>query len=103
MAVELKEPAQDQSSPSQMAASQGSPAGVSGDPEAPSYLRIVIDLPPVAAKEFKEFVHQTGDTLPELFRKAFGLYKLSKEAVQEGKFVGIAETEDSLETEFVGF
>jgi hypothetical protein len=36
------------------------------------------------------------------FRKALGLYKLAEEAKREGKAVGIAETPDSLETEFVG-
>jgi hypothetical protein len=105
MAVEIKGPAQDQATPSPANAGmrQESPCGVPSDPETPSYLRIIIDLPPEAAKEFKRFMHETGDDLPDLIRKALGLYKLSKEAVQEGKFVGIVEAEDSLETEFVGF
>jgi hypothetical protein len=103
MAIELREATQDLPSPSNVAVGQENLCGSSSDPETPSYLRIIIDLPPEAAREFKEFVHQTGDTLPDLLRKALGLYKLSKEAVQEGKFVGIAEMEDALDTEFVGF
>jgi hypothetical protein len=103
MAVELKEAAREQHAPSNMAVSQGIPRGFPSDPETPSALRIIIDLPPAAAKEFKQLMTQTGDNLPDLIRKALGLYKMSKEAVQEGKFVGIAETQDSLETEFVGF
>ena len=104
MAVEVKGPAQDQATPSpaNTGVKQEIPCGFPND-EAPSYLRIIIDLPPEAAREFKRFMHDTGDDLPDLIRKALGLYKLSKEAVQEGKFVGIAEAEESLETEFVGF
>jgi hypothetical protein len=105
MAVEVKGPAEDH--PALPAANTGvrqdRTSGVSGDPLAASYLRIIIDFPPEAAREFKQLMHQTGDDLPNLVRKALGLYKLSKEAVREGKFVGIADAEDSLETEFVGF
>jgi hypothetical protein len=81
---------------------KGHPYGVQSGSEPPSYLRIIIDLPPEAAEQYKQLVHQSGDSPTEFFRKAISLYKLSKEAVQEGKFVGIAVTEDSLETEFVG-
>ena len=45
---------------------------------------------------------QTGDNPTELFHKALALDKLTKEAIQQGKAVGIAETEDSLEYRFVG-
>jgi hypothetical protein len=105
MAVDIKGRAEDQTSPSPLysAVRQQSPTGTHGDPEPPTYLRIIIDLPPQAAREIKQLVRETGDDLPDLFRKALGLYKASKEAVKEGKFVGIAGSEDSLETEFVGF
>lgn len=103
MAVEIKESAQEQPTSESLAERSGGYRGLPGDAEAPSYLRIVIDLPPEAAREFKQLIQETGDTLPNLIRKALGLYKLSKEAVQEGKFVGITGTEDALETEFVGF
>jgi hypothetical protein len=64
--------------------------------------RIIIDLPPEAAREMNELIQQSGNSPTDLFRKALGLYELSKEAVREGKAVGIAETADCLETEFVG-
>jgi hypothetical protein len=105
MAVDIKGRAEDQASPSPSysAARQQSSSSSHGESEPPTYLRIIIDLPPEATREIKQLVRETGDDLPDLFRKALGLYKASKEAVKEGKFVGIAGTEDSLETEFVGF
>jgi hypothetical protein len=105
MSVDIKGRTEDQipPSPSYSAVKQQSPTSTHGDSEPPTYLRIVIDLPPEAAREIKHLVRGTGDDLPDLFRKALGLYKASKEAVKEGKFVGMAESEDSLETEFVGF
>jgi hypothetical protein len=104
MAVEVKGPAQDQAAPSPANAGvrQESPCEVPSNPGTLSFLRIIIDLPPEAAKQFQQLIDQTGESPTEFFRKAISLYKLSKEAIQEGKFVGIAETEDSLETEFVG-
>jgi hypothetical protein len=90
MADEAKEQTRDQSHQGQ------------SDSEPSSYQRIVIDLPPEAAKELNQLIQQSGDSPATFFRKAFGLYKLSKEAVRQGKFVGIADREDSLETEFVG-
>ncbi len=50
----------------------------------------------------KQLMTETGDNPTELFRKAITLYKLAKEAQQQGKVVGVAENSDSLETEFVG-
>lgn len=104
MAVEVKGPAQDQATPSpgSVGARQESHRGVPSDPGPLSFLRIIIDLPPEAARQFQQLIDQTGDSPTEFFRKAISLYKLSKDAVQEGKYVGITETEDSLETEFVG-
>jgi hypothetical protein len=51
--------------------------------ESSPFVRIIIDLPPDVAKEFKQLMHQTGDNPTNLFRKALGLYKLSKEAIQQ--------------------
>ena len=90
MADEAKQQARDQ------------PHEVQSGSEPSSYQRIVIDLPPEAARELNQLIQQSGDSPTTFFRKAFGLYKLSKEAVQQGKFVGIADKEDALETEFVG-
>ena len=64
--------------------------------------RIVLDLPMEAAQALRDLINKTGDDPVVLFRKALGLYKLAEEAKREGKFVGIAATPDSLETEFVG-
>jgi hypothetical protein len=64
--------------------------------------RITLDLPAEAAQALNELMSRTGDSPSDLFRKALGLYKLAEEAKREGKAVGIAETPDSLETEFVG-
>src|SRR5947208_3601507 len=69
----------------------------------PSHTQILIDLPPEAARQLNELLEETGDDLTELFHKSLALYKVSKEAVRQGKVVGIAETEDCLETRFVGF
>ena len=68
----------------------------------PSHTLFLIDLSPEAAEELKQLMAQTGDKPTELFRKALGLYKVTKEAIQQGKAVGIAETEDCLEYRFVG-
>jgi len=64
--------------------------------------RITLDLSPEADAALKQLMTETGDNPTELFRKAITLYKLAKEAQQEGKVVGVAESSDSLETEFVG-
>lgn len=102
MAVEIGTPLRGQALPTDLP-EEARVERTSGGPEDLSQMRIVIDLPPEAAREIKQLVHETGDALPHLIRKALGLYKLSKEAVREGKYVGITGTEDSLETEFVGF
>jgi hypothetical protein len=66
------------------------------------HTRYVIDLPPEAAVELRQLMAETGDNFKELFQKALGLYKVTKKAIKEGKAVGIAENEESLETKFVG-
>jgi hypothetical protein len=80
----------------------GMPYGAQADPNAPRHTRIVIDLPPEAAAELDQLRCQTGDSHAALFRKALTLYKLAREAIAEGKSVGVAETADALETRFVG-
>jgi hypothetical protein len=64
--------------------------------------QFILHLTPEAANELNELMAQTGDTPTQLFQKALGLYKVTRQAIQEGKAVGIAETPDSLESEFVG-
>ena len=73
-----------------------------GSYQPPRRGRIIIDLPPEAARQMSELIRESGDSPTDLFQKALALYKLSKDAVRQGKAVGIAETADLLETEFVG-
>jgi hypothetical protein len=64
--------------------------------------KIVIDLPPEAAMMLNQLMRETGDDTTELFRKALALYRLAKDAIREGKHIGVAATPDCLETRFVG-
>jgi hypothetical protein len=64
--------------------------------------QFVLRLTPEAAEELNELMAQTGDTPTQLIRKALGLYKVTQQAIREGKAVGIAESADSLEARFVG-
>jgi hypothetical protein len=81
------------------------PAGVvrSSAPAAAYPVRLTVDLSPEAANLFNQIMTQTGDSPSDLVRKALALYKVAVDAHGEGKFVGIAQTADSLETELVGF
>jgi hypothetical protein len=81
-----------------------SPGGVPLSPPIPftPETPFVIHLTREAADELNELMAQTGDTPTQLLRKALGLYKVTRQAIQEGKAVGIAETPDSLESQFVG-
>jgi hypothetical protein len=64
--------------------------------------RVVLELSPELAAVLDEIKARTGDSPSDVFRKALGLYKLAEDAKREGKSVGIAETPEALETEFVG-
>ena len=99
MAVEPKELSQ---GPPRPASNVTRMEGVIRPAPDPSHTLFLIDLSPEAAREFKQLMAHTGDNPTELFQKALGLYKITKEAIQQGKVVGIAETEDCLETRFVG-
>lgn len=50
-----------------------------------------------------DLLGKTGDSPDDLMRKALALYKLSVDAHEDGKAVGVAASSDVLETEFVGF
>jgi hypothetical protein len=67
-----------------------------------SSTQFILNLTPEAADELNQLMAQTGDNPTQLIRKALGLYKVTKQAIREGKAVGIAETADSLESQFVG-
>ncbi len=64
--------------------------------------RIIIDLPREDSEAINQLVEETGEDLKEIIQKALALYKATKEAIRQGKVVGIASSEDSLETQFVG-
>ncbi len=73
-------------------------------PSSPGYYtRLIIDLPPEGARALNKLLDQTGGDVTDLFQRALALYAISKEAVQDGKVVGIAEREECLETQFIGF
>jgi hypothetical protein len=67
-----------------------------------SSTQFILNLTPEAADELNQLMAQTGDNPTQLIRKALGLYKVTQQAIREGKAVGIAETADSLESQFVG-
>lgn len=62
----------------------------------------ILHLSPDAIDELNGIMDLTGDTPTELLRKAIGLYKVTQQAIHEGKAVGIAETPESLDVQFVG-
>jgi hypothetical protein len=67
-----------------------------------AHAKVTLDLSPEVTEWLNRLMNQTGESPSDLFRKALALYKLAKEAVREGKAVGVAENADSLETEFIG-
>jgi hypothetical protein len=53
--------------------------------------------------QIEELALRTGDTKANLINKALGLYKALSDASIEGKYIGIAANDETLEREFVGF
>jgi hypothetical protein len=51
----------------------------------------------------EDLAHRTNASKADLLNQAIGLYKAVSDAVREGKHVGIATSDDELESEFVGF
>lgn len=64
--------------------------------------RVSLAMPEKAFFMLEEMALASGQNVPDVISKALILYKVSAEAVREGKAVGIASTPDVLETEFVG-
>ena len=64
---------------------------------------LLIGLSAEANRQIEELAQRTGDTKGDLINKTLGLYKAASDAVRQGKFVGIADVEAELETEFTGF
>jgi hypothetical protein len=62
----------------------------------------VLKFPPETTAQLDRLIQESGGDATELFKQAIALYKLAKEAVREGKAVGIASSPDCLETQFVG-
>jgi hypothetical protein len=65
--------------------------------------RITLDLSPEAYRVLQQLMNETSEGPDDLFRKALAMYKAAVEARHEGKAVGVANSPDALETEFVGF
>lgn len=55
-----------------------------------------------AFQDLIDLAESSGTPLEEIIGKAFLLYKCAAEAHRDGKAVGIAESAEVLETEFVG-
>jgi hypothetical protein len=54
-------------------------------------------------KFLEALARDTGDSIGEAVRRSLGIYRLCIDAKRAGKFVGIAESAEDLEQEFVGF
>ncbi len=61
-----------------------------------------IDLSPEANALLDDLAHKIHGTKGEVFRRAVGLFKLAIDAVEQGKRVGAVDTDQELDTEFVG-
>jgi len=64
---------------------------------------LLIGLTPETDQQIEELALRTGDSKANLLNKALGLYKAASDAFHAGKQIGIADGEQELETEFVGF
>ena len=64
---------------------------------------LLLGLTPEMDEQIELLALRTGDTKVDLINKALGLYKAASDAFHEGKLVGIADADQELETEFVGF
>ena len=64
---------------------------------------LLIGLTLETNRQIEEPALRTGDSKADLIIKALGFYKAASDAVRPGKFVGITDGEEELETEFVGF
>jgi hypothetical protein len=51
----------------------------------------------------EELARRSGETRANIFNKAIVLFKKASDAASEGKRIGIADADQELETEFVGF
>jgi len=60
-------------------------------------------MTPEASDFLADLSHKTGLREGEVIRLALGMLKAAVDAKEQGKHVGIAETSDALDTEFVGF
>src|SRR5262249_33274265 len=63
----------------------------------------VIKFPDETTEEVERLIEETGGDPTEFFKRAIALYKLAREAVDEGKAVGVTSNPEALETRFVGF
>jgi hypothetical protein len=65
-------------------------------------ISFVVKFPDETTEEVERLIEETGGDATEFFKRAIGLYKLARDAVHDGKAVGIASSPDALETQFVG-
>lgn len=67
----------------------------------PGPVGFILQFPPDETRELDRLIKEAGGDPTEFFKRAISLYKLAKDATEEGKAVGIATSPDSLETQFV--
>ena len=67
-----------------------------------SAAKVTLELTPEFYAELEQLMRDTRQTLDEVFTKAIALYKVTVGYKREGKHVGVAESEENLDREFVG-
>ncbi len=77
-------------------------ANWAGDSDDQGRIFLKIDLSPEANALLDDLAHKIHGTKGEVFRRAVGLFKLAIDAVEQGKRVGAVDSDQELDTEFVG-
>ncbi len=57
--------------------------------------RYTIEIPEKTAKKLEDFAKENGITKAETFRRAFSLFNVAKEEVNNGHVVGIIDKESN--------
>ena len=73
------------------------------DPNDKGRVLLSLDLSPETNKLIEDLARQIKGSKGDVLRKAVGLFKLSMDAVNQGKKIGSVGPDQELDTEFVGF
>ncbi len=60
-------------------------------------------MTPEADHFLADLARRTGLKVGDVLRLALGMFKTAVDAKEQGKHIGVADTSDVLDTEFVGF